>query len=415
MYAFLTISISSSVIDRGVIVHPEDLRVEVAYAEEYAGDLRGKILLSEEAILCTDLERAEETLNRIRSGGAAEGGTGRGIGSSYAHHYDRLGKKIYDLLDEGWKETFGKQYERYEREFAAYGIELKDELVPDFQKTKMEGINEPRKVGTKEEFLDRLENARTWIFERNMVENVLLLHRDIFNNSSQGVLFEGAQGVGLHPWLGSYPDVTSSDTSIYGVMSGTGYWKPEDIKQKIGVIKGPYTSSVGRRHLPTEISLSRENNRLPENATNTQKRGVFIRDKARETGTTTGRWRDIAELDLPNLSYNATVGGIEMLAVTMMDVVQKDETIKVCTYYMRDGKEVPFQPGLRYMEGITPIYVELPGWDGEACRNAKTLDDFPQEALQYLSFIQARTGFPIIAVTAGPERNKLFTAQGYKS
>lgn len=402
------------IIDRGAVVHPDNLQIEVAYAEEYAGSLRGQLFLSEEAILCTDLERAEEGLNRIRSGGAATGGTGRGIGPSYAHHYDRLGTKVMDLLDKGWKGSFADRYERYQQEFAAFGRDLKDELVPDFEKEKMKGLHEPRTVGTKAEYLDRLEAARDWIIDRGMTLNTFALHSEIYSDPSQAVLFEGAQGISLHPWLGSYPDVTTSDTSMHGIISGTGFWKPEDVRQKIGIVKGPYTSSVGRRHLLTEIPLSRENNDLPDNATHVQERGVFIRAKARETGTTTGRWRDVAELDLANLSYNATMGGIDVLAVTMMDIAREGDIIRVSTHYTREGQNASYQPGLRYIEGFKPQYVELPGWDGEACRNAGNLADFPENALKYLSFMQARTGFPVVAATAGPERNKLFTAQGYK-
>jgi adenylosuccinate synthase len=396
-------------------VHPEDLITELEYAESFVGNLRGKVLLSEEAILCTDLERAEETLNKIKSGGNSNGGTGRGISPSYAHHYDRTGTQVYALMDEDWREKFSARYERYQAEFAAYGRELATELVPDFRKEKLSGIHtEPHTVGTQEEYLDRLEEARTKLLERDMVDHVTLLYPEIRKDLSKGVLFEGAQALGLHSWLGSYPDVTSSDTSLLGIAAGTGYWVPNNVHDTIGIFKGPYTSTVGKRLLPTDMGLSDRDNSLPENATPEQIRGKRIREDAGERGTTTGRWRKIASLDLPNLAYNATMSGVNALAATMMDICEESDTIPVCVSYTTpDRKEIPFQASMRYMEHIIPNYIKLPGWDGEACRNAKTIEELPENALKYLSFIQARTGFPIIAVTSGPSRDDLIKAPGY--
>ncbi len=402
------------IIDQGVVVHVEDLRTEMGYAEGIVGNLKGRVLLSSHALLCTDLERAEEVANRVKSNGAANGGTARGIGPTYAHHYDRLGLKVEDLVKENWRTRLGDRYDRYQKEFASIGMDLATTKVPDFHSVKLEGKMASRTVGLKEEFLDRLEVSRQWLLSRNMTTDTLPLHREIFHDPSQGVLFEGAQGIGLNAWFGSYPDVTASDTSAWGILAGTGYWRPDNVKERIGILKGPYTSSVGKRRLPTQIHLAKDNNDLPSHATLVEERGVFIRNKARERGTTTGRWRDVSELDLANLSYNAVVAGVDVLAVTMMDVVRETDTIRVSTHHEKDGKPVPFRPGMEYMSCLTPVYVNLPGWDGEKCSQATSIAEFPIEAQQYLSFIQARTAVPIVAVTASPARNRLITLPGYK-
>lgn len=400
------------IMDRGMVIHPEDLTTEVTYAEQHVGSLKNKLLLSEEAIVCTDLERAEEILNRIRTG-RAKGGTGRGVGPSYAHHYDRLGLKMFDLLNSDWENTFGNQYDRYQKEFAGFDLKLANSEVPDFRSIKLEKKTKSRTVGNKKEFLERLEKARTWIIQRDMVRNVFLLHATIYRDATVGVVFEGAQGIGLDAWLGTRPDVTASDTSVYGIRTGTGFWKPTDIAERIGIIKGPYTSSVGERQLPTEVALPKNIKDLPKTATAQQKWAAFVRETAHEYGTTTGRPRDIARLDLAMTRYNAVMSGVEVLAVTLMDIAQENQTIQICTHYTRNGMLTPYQPGLRYQEGSTPHYVNLPGWDGTSCRNAKTVVDLSSNALKYLAFIQAQTGFPIVATTTGPARENMITFPGY--
>jgi len=400
------------IMDRGMVIHPEDLTTEITYAEEHVGSLKNKLFLSEEAIVCTDLERAEEVLNRIKTG-RAKGGTGRGIGPSYAHHYDRLGLKLFDLLDKDWENIFDQYYDRYQKEFLAFDLKLASIEVPDFRAIKLEGKSASRAVGSKKEFLERLKKARTWIIQRDMVRNIFLLHATIYSDTTVGVVFEGAQGIGLDGWLGTRPDVTASDTSVYGIRTGTGFWKPTDIAVRIGVIKGPYTSSVGERQLPTEIALPKNIQDLQKTATTQQKWAAFVRETAHEYGTTTARPRDIARLDLAMTRYNAVISGVEVLAVTLMDIAQENQTIQVCTHYTRKGTLIPYQPGLRYQEGVIPHYVDLPGWDGNLCRKAKTISDLPENTLRYLAFIQAQTGFPIVATTTGPARENMITFPGY--
>ena len=396
-------------IDKGVVIHAEDLVTEAQYVEARVGDLRGKIILSPDAILATDLERAEEVLNRGRNS-KTTGGTGRGISVAYAHYYDKLGLKVFDLLDEKWREIFGSQYGQYERLFAAFGKDLASTQVPDFYAAKMRGENKSRLVGTKAEFLDRLESARDWLLGRDMIRNTFALHRQLLTDIHSGVIFEGAQALGLHPWLGTTPDATGSDTSINGILQGTGVWKSTDIADRIGVFKATYTSSVGSRRMPTHIDL----NNLPEDLSPDQEWGMWVREEAHEYGTTTGRPRDILHLDLAMLTYNANMAGIEALAATHLDIASKNVQIRVCTHYTdQQGNIIPYQSGLHHLESVVPQYIELPGWDGEACRQAKNIDELPKNAANYLAFIQARTGFPIVATTTGPRRQDLIAFPGY--
>ncbi len=404
------------VIDQGVVVDAEDLETEVTYIEDVVGDTRGKLFVSERAILCTDIERAEETLNGIKSK-ASQGGTGRGIAPSYAHHLDRTGKLVRNLMSENWKEEFGEYYEEKQRYFSSYDQDMATISVPDFKLSHENEKSITRPLGSKNEFLDRLESARTWLIERQIVTNTLNMHMKLIKDTSKkGVIFEGAQAQGLHPWLGTYPDVTASDPSIYGIITGTGLWRPQDIKERIGVFKATYTSDVGKRRLKTLIELPDNVENLPDNATREQKRAAWIVKEGREFGTTTRRPRRINYLDLPMLKYNARMSGIEALVATHLDMAREDEAIKVCTYYTdKSGKVVGYQPDLEYLAGVTPHYKELPGWDGKVCQKAKNINQLPDNSIKYLAFIQGMTGFPIVAATTGPRRENFVGFPGWQT
>ena len=364
---------ATGIMDRGMTINPVDLVDEIRLVEEVAGSLRGRLFLSQDAILNSDLDRAEELLNRMRQGKAG-GGTGRGIGPSYAHHYDRLGFHIYDLVGEEWKKLLGDQYDRYAKEFLLYGLKLSDVLVPDFLQTKQLKKECKRTIGSKEEFVERIARARKELLQRNIVTNTFLIHKRIVEKKSEAVLFEGAQALGLHPWLGTLPDITASDTSTYGIQTGTGFWKMAEIEERIGIFKIPYTSSVGARHMPTQADDAWAHR---------------VREEAHEYGTTTGRPRDILFPDLPMLTYNIRMSGVEILIGTHLDISWEDLSIKVCTHYTdKKGTVVPYQPGLMYLTNVIPQYVTLLGWDGALVRKAKSFKQLPENAKKFLAFLQ---------------------------
>lgn len=393
-----------NVIDRGVIVHPEDLRTEVEYVESQTESLTDRLLLSNDAILCTDLERAEELLNREKDS-SATGGTGRGISPSYAHHYDKTGLKIADLIKDSWEKKLGDYYDQYKKLFSGFGLHIESVEVPDYKETLKTKSPKTRTVGSKTTFLNRLRAARTWLLKRDFVTNTYLHHQRIADDPTQAVLFEGAQAHGLDAWIGTLPDVTASNTSVYGIREGTAFWKAEEIEKRIGVFKIPYTSSVGSRKMPTHIDLPLD---TPSNPTNDQTWGYWIRDAAHEYGTTTGRPRDITFIDLPFLSYNIRMSGVNYLIGTHLDTAREQDIIKICTHYEDiKGNIISYQPGLHHLKDVVPQYIELPGWDGERCQKAKTKRALPQKATQFLSFLQTQLRTPIIAATTGPDRKHI--------
>lgn len=395
-----------NIIDRGVVVHPEDLQTEMEYVQKHTGSLEKRLFLSDDAILCTDLERAEEILNRSKTS-SAKGGTGRGIGPAYAHHYDKLGLKLFHLFESDWEKTLSIYYDWYKTLFKSFNLDIETIEVPDYNMTLKKGAAQTRTVGTKKEFLKRLTKARNYILKKNILTNIFSLHKEIYEKSNIAILFEGAQAAGLDAWLGTLPDVTASNTSVFGVREGTGFWRIDDIESRYGVFKIPYTSSVGSRRMPTHIDLD-TNSAQKQSLTDDQKWGYWVRESAHEYGTTTGRPRDITHLDLPMLSYNARMSGVNMLIGTHLDTSRDTDSIKVCTHYVdKNGKSISYQPGLRHLTDAIPQYVSLPGWDGEICRKAKKISDLPKNALKFLSFIEQQTGYRVTAVTTGPDRKHI--------
>ncbi len=405
------------IMDSGMVINMEALKTEIEDGEAIVGDLRNRLYLSAEAKLVTDLERAEEVVNRFKSSGKSGGGTGMGISPTYANDLSRLGTHVKDLMAENWREVYAARYDRYAKEFAVHDFEIETMQVPDLRATRDQKKAVTRNLGSMDEFLDRLESVRNWYIERDasqpdkpsMIQNTFMMHHRMYQNLNAGVLFEGAQAVGLHHALGRLPDVTSSDTSINGTAAGTQLWRAQDIREKIGVMKITYMSSVGSAHMRTDLMLPRGKVEDAGMLSEEQLYGLWIREEAHEYGTTTGRPRDICLLDLEMMRYNIRMGGIEMLAGTHLDIAREDMPLKVCTHYVdkTTGERVPYQPGVWHQENLRPVFIDLPGWDGAEAQKARTFDELPDNAKKFLSFVQAQTATPITAVTNGPHRDQL--------
>ncbi len=400
---------AKGIMDRGEVIHPEDLQTEVEYIEKrIKWSLIGKLFLSQDAILCSDLERAEEILNRAKSGDA-KGGTGRGISPSYAHFIDRTGFTIRHLLSPDWQKVFGHRYDMYEKLFAAFsqeldGKKLADIAVPDFKNFLRKNTSVIRTVGSKKIFLSRLAATRAWLKKREMVINIEPLYRKIHNDPSVGILFEGSQAAGLDAYNGTRPDVTSSDTTLSGIKAGTGgHWVEKNLSDSYAVIKATYTSSVGERKMPTHVKA----NTSPK-ATTDEKWAAWVQEAAHEYGTTTGRPRDITILDLEMLTFNLKISGAEKVVVTHLDIARENQDVKVCTHYTnKNGQRIPYQPNLADLALVIPHYTTLPGWDGNACQQARTFKELPPNAKRYLTFLEKSLGYPIAGATTGPDRQHL--------
>ena len=207
--------------------------------------------------------------------------------------------------------------------------------------------------------------------------------------AGKGILFEGSQGTLLDVDHGSYPYVTSSNTTAGGACTGAGIG-PTRVDKVVGVVKA-YTTRVGNGPFPTEL-LDETGNR--------------IRDIGHEYGATTGRPRRCGWLDLVIVRMAVRINGLSSIAVTRLDILDTFEEIKICTNYLRHGERVDHFPGdLNVLAECEPVYETLPGWQTDTT-GARDFSDLPENAQRYLDRIAELSGVPYSIVSVGPDREE---------
>jgi adenylosuccinate synthase len=208
----------------------------------------------------------------------------------------------------------------------------------------------------------------------------------------QRMLAEGAQGTLLDIDFGSYPFVTSSNTSAAGACTGSGV-PPRSIGEVFGIFKA-YCTRVGNGPFPTEL----------ENET-----GETLRRIGGEFGATTGRPRRCGWLDLPALKYAVMINGVTQLFMMKADVLNAFSEIKICTHYIIDGKETDVLP-YDVATHVTPQYVTMPGWNCDIA-DESSFEELPKALVDYIAFIEQHVGVPITLVSYGPDRKQTILRQ----
>ncbi len=371
------------VLGRGMVIHPGDLVMEIDRLMQALGEIP-QVKIDRMAVLALDTHRVlESSLKGWATGG--RGSTGRGISPAYADVLLRHPVRMRDLAADDWRDRLGKHYDMYNALVRGLGENLAT--------TEVLRLNRPPlAVGSKFVFLDRLGAQRALLLP--YITDVYDTIRELWSDPNVPFVFEGAQGVGLDPRYGVYPDVTSSDPTFDGITASTeGLIRPAQIAVRAAAIKATYMSSVGQRRLPTQA----------ESLLATR-----IREDAHEYGATTRRPRDIAHIDVPCLRFFARVTDVTHLVLTHLDIAYPDQPIRVCTHY-RDtaGRQVGYRPDQGYLDTIQPEYVELPSWDGQAARGARTIEDLPREARQYVAFLSGMMDIPPLFGTTGPQRDDI--------
>jgi adenylosuccinate synthase len=353
-------------IGNGVVVNPEVLAEEVSMLEGRGIEVKGRLKVDGRAHLILPYHIQLDGYREKALGKAKIGTTNRGIGPAYEDKIARVGIRVQDIFDEG---ILRAKLEAALRE--------KNSAITNVYGEKPYGADELSSYLLS--FRELLEP---------MIADTGGLLRDALGRD-EPVLLEGAQATLLDNDFGTYPFVTSSNPSAGGACVGAGI-PPALLGDVVGVTKA-YTTRVGDGPLPTELF---------------DEAGETLRRVGNEYGATTGRPRRCGWLDLVAVKFSASVNGINGLALTMLDVLSAVEEVKVCMGYELDGKQVDYFPmNQTDLHHVRPVYESLPGWgvDVTACRRREEL---PEEARDFVGFVEAELEAPLRMISVGPERNQ---------
>ena len=353
------------IIGNGVVLPLENLIKEMDDLIERGIHIGENLLISDRAHLIMPYHSLMESVAESQGEGRKLGTTLRGIGPAYTDKMNRLaGIRIADLFD---AELFEEKLD--------FNIQSKMQNLETLQ-------NKIDKIAILEKYREYAQRIKP-----HVTDTSLILHNAI--KDGKRILFEGAQGTLLDVDFGTYPFVTSSNTTVGGVCTGLGIG-PRAIDEVMGIVKA-YTTRVGDGPFPTELS-----NAL----------GEYLRQKGAEFGATTGRPRRCGWLDMVVLKYAARINGLTSIALTKLDVLDEVDTIKVCVAYKHKSNIITeFPSNLRILYECEPIYEELPGWMTPTSES-KSYDDLPAHARKYVEFISKQLETEIAIISVGPGRNQ---------
>ena len=354
-----------NLVGNGVVIDPVIFKKELENLEKFDLDYVSKLLISRKAHIILPTHRLLDAASEAAKGKAKIGSTLKGIGPTYMDKTGRNGLRIGDLEMNDWKEKYRNLADKHESMISHYGVDIQYNLK-ELEKEFFEAI----KVLKKLPFIDSEE----------------YLHRAQKENKT--ILAEGAQGSLLDIDFGTYPFVTSSNTTAAGACTGLGI-APNQINEVFGIFKA-YTTRVGSGPFPTELF---------------DEDGKTMAKVGNEFGATTGRPRRCGWLDLVALKYAVQVNGVTQLMMMKGDVLSGFETLKVCTGYKYKGEEIKHLPYNIEEENLTPIYKEIKGWK-EDLTNMTEESEFPQEFKDYITFIEKELEVPIKIVSVGPDRKQ---------
>ena len=357
------------VIGNGVVVDPIALLSEIEELQLVLGEaLAGRLYISNQAHVILSYHKVLEVAEEKSRGKGKIDTTFRGIGPCYEDKMARRGIRIGDLLDPAILEKK-----------LLSNMHLKNLILQ-----KVYGCPPLELEATLEQYCDLGKKLKPFV-----INTVEFLHDSIL--SGQNILLEGAQGTQLDIDHGTYPYVTSSNSTAGGACTGTGL-SPSAINGVIGVTKA-YISRVGIGPLPTE---------LPE------EKGDDLREKGKEYGTTTGRPRRVGWLDLVQVRQAVRVNGLTEIALTKLDILSDSGDLSICTSYKINGrleKEMP--ASLHRFRLAEPVYQTLPGW-GQLSDDLieKGYESLPENLKNYVQFIEDQVSCPVSIISIGPERSQ---------
>ena len=351
-------------IGNGVVLAPDALLTEMAGLEANGVPVRDRLLLSPACPLILPYHVALDRAREIKRGNAKIGTTGRGIGPAYEDKVARRGLRLGDLFDE---QTFAiKLQEIMEyHNFALvqyYGVETQD-----YQKV--------------------LNDVLTWGEELKPLVDDITNTLHVAREQGENILFEGAQGSLLDIDHGTYPFVTSSNTTAGGGATGSGMG-PMYIDYVLGITKA-YTTRVGEGPFPTELDCEV---------------GQHLGEKGHEFGATTGRKRRTGWFDAVAVKHAIRINSISGLCLTKLDVLDGLDTVKICIGYQDcDGNAIRVPFDCDGWGKVVPVYEELPGWQ-ENTFGVQSMEDLPANAIAYIQRLESLVKAPVDIISTGPDR-----------
>lgn len=351
-----------NIIGNGVVIDPVILRREILAAEEIGAKLKKNLYISKKAQLIMPTHRLLDKAYEEYKGAQKIGSTLKGIGPAYTDKTARLALRIGDIFADNFIEKYNCTKSHHEKIFAGYNF---TETNSDYEK----------------EWFDSIEFIKDFHF----IDSEKYINDSL--SEKRSILAEGAQGALLDIDFGSYPFVTSSNTTTSGVCTGLGV-SPHKVGNVLGICKA-YCTRVGSGPFPTELHNDD---------------GQTLRDNGHEYGSTTGRPRRCGWLDMVALKYSIMLNGVTKLIITKADVLSGFETIKVAIGYKINDKVIDYVP-YELTENIEPVYEELPGWNVDIT-NCKKPEDLPVELRNYIKYLEVQTGVKIKYLSVGPNRKQ---------
>ena len=356
---------ASNLVGNGVVIDPVIFKKELDKLAEQNVDYRKSLLISRKAHLILPTHRLLDAASETAKGKAKIGSTLKGIGPTYMDKTGRNGIRVGDLELSDWKEKYRALANKHEAMIDFYDVNIQYQL---------------KELET--EFFEAIEVLKSLTF----IDSEEYIYQA--QKSGKTILAEGAQGSLLDIDFGTYPFVTSSNTTAAGACTGLGV-APNQIGEVFGIFKA-YTTRVGSGPFPTELF---------------DEVGETMGRVGNEFGATTGRRRRCGWLDLVALKYACQVNGVTQLMMMKADVLSGFKSLKVCTAYNYKGKTITHLPYNIEAENVTPIYSELKGWK-EDLTQMDNDSQLPKELNEYIDYLEKELEIPIKIVSVGPDRKQ---------
>ena len=354
-----------NLVGNGVVIDPVIFKKELDNLEKFNLDLQSKLLISRKAHIILPTHRLLDAASEASKGKAKIGSTLKGIGPTYMDKTGRNGLRIGDLELDGWKDKYRKLADKHEAMINFYNVDVQYDLAE-----------------LETEFFKAVEVLKTLQFIDS--------EEYLFQAQKEGksILAEGAQGSLLDIDFGTYPFVTSSNTTAAGACTGLGI-APNKIKDVFGIFKA-YTTRVGSGPFPTELF---------------DDYGKTMAKVGNEFGATTGRPRRCGWLDLVALKYAVQVNGVTQLMMMKGDVLSGFDHLNVCTAYKYKGEEIQHLPFNIEAENVTPVYKKMKGWKADLTKMTEA-SQMPDALIDYINFLEDELEVPIKIVSVGPDRTQ---------